>query len=78
MMPLRANVLLGLNRVIQKWSKDSSIERMHFQGLASMVRRRGGMRGLRASNKFLEQLLYWYVFVKDFFFDSTSRLGQWN
>jgi hypothetical protein len=28
-------------------------------GLASMVRNRGGMRGMRASSPFLEKVLYW-------------------
>ncbi|KAF7115224.1 hypothetical protein CNMCM5793_001651 [Aspergillus hiratsukae] len=45
--------------VIEKWSKDASIERMHCMGLASMVRNRGGMRGMRASSPFLEKVLYW-------------------
>ncbi|EAW10094.1 uncharacterized protein ACLA_045590 [Aspergillus clavatus NRRL 1] len=48
--------------VIEKWSKDASIERMHCKGLASMVRNRGGMRGMRASNPFLEKVLYWVDF----------------
>jgi hypothetical protein len=26
-----------------------------------MIKQRGGMRGLRASNQFLEKVLYWYV-----------------
>ncbi|PKX93177.1 uncharacterized protein P174DRAFT_513589 [Aspergillus novofumigatus IBT 16806] len=45
--------------VIEKWSKDPSIERMHCMGLASMVRNRGGMRGMRASSPFLEKVVYW-------------------
>ncbi|GIJ82447.1 hypothetical protein Asppvi_000955 [Aspergillus pseudoviridinutans] len=45
--------------VIEKWSKDASIERVHCMGLASMVRNRGGMRGMRASSPFLEKVLYW-------------------
>ncbi|KAH8428848.1 uncharacterized protein LDX57_006525 [Aspergillus melleus] len=45
--------------VIEKWSKDASIERMHFRGLASMIRNRGGMRGMRVSSPFLEKVLYW-------------------
>ncbi|KAK9580321.1 hypothetical protein V6Z92_006914 [Aspergillus fumigatus] len=45
--------------VIEKWSRDASIERMHCMGLASMVRNRGGMRGMRASSPFLEKVLYW-------------------
>ncbi|KAB8228484.1 uncharacterized protein BDW43DRAFT_303845 [Aspergillus alliaceus] len=48
--------------VIEKWSKDASIERMHFKGLASMVRNRGGMHGMRASSPFLEKVLYWVDF----------------
>ncbi|OJJ41235.1 hypothetical protein ASPWEDRAFT_34743 [Aspergillus wentii DTO 134E9] len=48
--------------VIEKWSKDASIERMHFKGLASMIRNRGGMRGMRASSNFLEKVLYWVDF----------------
>ncbi|KAL1965124.1 hypothetical protein VTN77DRAFT_6037 [Rasamsonia byssochlamydoides] len=48
--------------VIEKWSKDASIERMHVKGLALMIRKRGGMRGLRASSPFLEQVLYWVDF----------------
>ncbi|OJJ44801.1 hypothetical protein ASPZODRAFT_134940 [Penicilliopsis zonata CBS 506.65] len=45
--------------VIEKWSKDFSVEQMHFSGLASMIRSRGGMRGLHAANKFLENIIYW-------------------
>ncbi|KAE8348425.1 hypothetical protein BDV28DRAFT_143482 [Aspergillus coremiiformis] len=48
--------------VIEKWSKDASIERMHFRGLASMIRNRGGMQGMRASSPFLEKVLYWVDF----------------
>ncbi|PLB33333.1 uncharacterized protein BDW47DRAFT_96110 [Aspergillus candidus] len=48
--------------VIEKWSRDASIERMHFRGLASMLRHRGGMRGMRASCPFLEKVLYWVDF----------------
>ncbi|GAB1217566.1 hypothetical protein ATERTT37_006805 [Aspergillus terreus] len=43
--------------VIEKWSKDASIERMHFRGLASMIRNRGGMQGMRQSSPFLEKVL---------------------
>lgn len=45
---------------MEKWSKDASIERMHFRGLASMIRNRGGMQGMRQSSPFLEKVLYWY------------------
>ncbi|KAF9887596.1 hypothetical protein FE257_009809 [Aspergillus nanangensis] len=38
--------------------EDASIERMHFRGLASMIRNRGGMRGMRSSSPFLEKVLY--------------------
>ncbi|RAL05721.1 uncharacterized protein BO80DRAFT_396814 [Aspergillus ibericus CBS 121593] len=48
--------------VIEKWSKDASIERMHFRGLASMIRSRGGMQGMRLSSPFLEKVLYWVDF----------------
>ncbi|PWY93801.1 hypothetical protein BO94DRAFT_459717 [Aspergillus sclerotioniger CBS 115572] len=48
--------------VIEKWSKDASIERMHFRGLASMIRSRGGMQGMRFSSPFLEKVLYWVDF----------------
>ncbi|KAE8376514.1 hypothetical protein BDV26DRAFT_294064 [Aspergillus bertholletiae] len=48
--------------VIEKWSKDASIERMHFRGLASMIRNRGGMQGMRTSSPFLEKVLYWVDF----------------
>ncbi|CAK38515.1 transcriptional regulator family: Fungal Specific TF [Aspergillus niger] len=48
--------------VIEKWSKDASIERMHFRGLASMIRSRGGMQGMRISSPFLEKVLYWVDF----------------
>ncbi|KKK17871.1 hypothetical protein ARAM_005151 [Aspergillus rambellii] len=48
--------------VIEKWSKDTSIERMHFRGLASMIRNRGGMKTMRASSPFLEKVLYWVDF----------------
>ncbi|KAA8649201.1 uncharacterized protein ATNIH1004_005096 [Aspergillus tanneri] len=46
----------------KKWSKDASIERVHFRGLASMIRNRGGMRGMRISSPFLEKVLYWVDF----------------
>ncbi|PWY86293.1 hypothetical protein BO70DRAFT_312837 [Aspergillus heteromorphus CBS 117.55] len=48
--------------VIEKWSKDASVERMHFTGLASMIRNRGGMQGMRLSSPFLEKVLYWVDF----------------
>ncbi|RAL16527.1 uncharacterized protein BO97DRAFT_440287 [Aspergillus homomorphus CBS 101889] len=48
--------------VIEKWSKDASIERMHFRGLSSMIRNRGGMRGMRLTSPFLEKVLYWVDF----------------
>jgi hypothetical protein len=35
-------------------------------GLASMVRNRGGMRGMRASSPFLEKVLYWYAFTESY------------
>ncbi|KAK2741069.1 hypothetical protein FQN55_008473 [Onygenales sp. PD_40] len=45
--------------VIEKWSKDPTIERMHIQGIQQLVRRRGGMRAMRATSPFLENVLYW-------------------
>ncbi|OJK02574.1 hypothetical protein ASPACDRAFT_115669 [Aspergillus aculeatus ATCC 16872] len=48
--------------VIEKWSKDASIERMHFRGLSSMIRNRGGMHGMRLTSPFLEKVLYWVDF----------------
>ncbi|PYH41829.1 uncharacterized protein BP01DRAFT_360027 [Aspergillus saccharolyticus JOP 1030-1] len=48
--------------VIEKWSKDASIERMHFRGLSSMIRNRGGMQGMRLTSPFLEKVLYWVDF----------------
>ncbi|KAI9376508.1 hypothetical protein BJX61DRAFT_551600 [Aspergillus egyptiacus] len=48
--------------VIEKWSKDASIERMHFRGLASMIRNRGGMQAMQTSNPFLSNVLYWVDF----------------
>ncbi|KAL4889698.1 hypothetical protein BDV59DRAFT_210124 [Aspergillus ambiguus] len=42
--------------------EDSSIERMHFRGLASMIRYRGGMQGMRLSSPFLEKVIYWVDF----------------
>ncbi|KAH8697276.1 hypothetical protein BGW36DRAFT_427242 [Talaromyces proteolyticus] len=48
--------------VIEKWSKDPSIERMHIKGLTLMIRRRGGMRVLKAQKPFLEQVVYWVDF----------------
>ncbi|PGH02129.1 hypothetical protein GX51_04833 [Blastomyces parvus] len=48
--------------VIEKWSKDPTVERMHHQGIRQIVRRRGGMRGVRATNPFLESVLYWVDF----------------
>lgn len=44
---------------IEKWSKDVSIEQIHFNGLLPMIRSRDGMRGMRASSPFLEKVLYW-------------------
>ncbi|OJD27993.1 hypothetical protein ACJ73_00599 [Blastomyces percursus] len=48
--------------VIEKWSKDPAVERMHHQGIRQIVRRRGGMCGVRASSPFLESVLYWVDF----------------
>ncbi|KAL3480041.1 hypothetical protein BJX99DRAFT_221143 [Aspergillus californicus] len=48
--------------VIEKWSKDASIERMHFRGLASMIRNRGGMQAMQLSSPFLGKVLYWVDF----------------
>ncbi|KAL4778376.1 hypothetical protein BJX76DRAFT_343415 [Aspergillus varians] len=48
--------------VIEKWSKDESIERMHFRGLASMIKNRGGMQVMHSSSPFLEKVLYWVDF----------------
>lgn len=55
-------LLLAANDVLtseQKWSKDPSIEKMHIKGLALLIRRRGGMRALKAEKPFLEQVIYW-------------------
>ncbi|KAG2024469.1 hypothetical protein GB937_003661 [Aspergillus fischeri] len=51
--------VIEVAHTVKKWSRDASIERMHCMGLASMVRNRGGMRGMRASSPFLEKVLYW-------------------
>ncbi|KAL2816131.1 hypothetical protein BJX63DRAFT_430422 [Aspergillus granulosus] len=48
--------------VIEKWSKDASIERMHFRGLAAMVKNRGGIQGIHRSNPFLNKVLFWVDF----------------
>ncbi|OAX80062.1 hypothetical protein ACJ72_05611 [Emergomyces africanus] len=48
--------------VIEKWSKDPAVERMHNQGIQQIVRRRGGMCGMRATSPFLESVLYWVDF----------------
>ncbi|EER43481.1 conserved hypothetical protein [Histoplasma capsulatum H143] len=48
--------------VIEKWSKDLTVERMHNQGIRQIVRRRGGMSGVKASSPFLESVLYWVDF----------------
>ncbi|KAL3455161.1 hypothetical protein BJX64DRAFT_79323 [Aspergillus heterothallicus] len=48
--------------VIEKWSKDASIERMHFRGLAAMVRNRGGIQGIHISSPFLKKVLFWVDF----------------
>ncbi|EEH21980.2 hypothetical protein PABG_04191 [Paracoccidioides brasiliensis Pb03] len=45
--------------VIEKWSKDRDVERMHIQGIEQLLRRRGGMSGMRATSPFLENVLYW-------------------
>lgn len=45
--------------IVEKWSKDVSIEQIHFNGLLPMIRSRGGMRDLRESSPFLEKVLYW-------------------
>lgn len=33
---------------------------MHFQGVRHLIRRRGGMRGLRTNGQFMENVMYWY------------------
>ncbi|KAL3450877.1 hypothetical protein BJX65DRAFT_305029 [Aspergillus insuetus] len=48
--------------VIEKWSKDASIEQMHFRGLAAMVRNRGGIQGIHRSSPFLKKVLFWVDF----------------
>ncbi|KAL2832348.1 hypothetical protein BJY01DRAFT_101126 [Aspergillus pseudoustus] len=48
--------------VIEKWSKDASIERMHFRGLAAMIRNRGGIQGIHRSSPFLKKVLFWVDF----------------
>ncbi|PGH08259.1 hypothetical protein AJ79_06045 [Helicocarpus griseus UAMH5409] len=48
--------------VIEKWCKDPAVERMHIRGLENLLRRRGGMRGMRATSPFLESVLYWVDF----------------
>ena len=57
---LAFNSCVAATNISQKWSKDATIERMHVKGLAYLIRRRGGMRGLRLSSPFLESVLYWY------------------
>ncbi|EGE08119.1 hypothetical protein TEQG_06870 [Trichophyton equinum CBS 127.97] len=51
--------------VIEKWSKDSVVERTHFQGIKQLIRRRGGMQAMRtrsATGPFLEKVVYWVDF----------------
>ncbi|OJD15949.1 hypothetical protein AJ78_03854 [Emergomyces pasteurianus Ep9510] len=48
--------------VIEKWSKDPAVERMHNKGIQQIVRRRGGMCGMKATSPFLESVLYWVDF----------------
>ncbi|KAL4870659.1 hypothetical protein BDV12DRAFT_48066 [Aspergillus spectabilis] len=48
--------------VIEKWSRDASVERTHFRALASMIRNRGGMQAMHTSSPFLGKVLYWVDF----------------
>ncbi|KAL5334437.1 hypothetical protein BJX70DRAFT_402571 [Aspergillus crustosus] len=48
--------------VIEKWSKDASVERTHFRALASMIKNRGGMQAMHTSSPFLGKVLYWVDF----------------
>ncbi|EEQ28438.1 hypothetical protein McanMca71_004741 [Microsporum canis] len=51
--------------VIEKWSKDSVVERTHFQGIKQLIRRRGGMQAMRTrspTGPFLEKVVYWVDF----------------
>ena len=50
--------LAMLTKISQKWSKDAT-ERVHIQGTTQMIRKRGGMKGMRATSPFLESILYW-------------------
>ncbi|EEP80771.1 predicted protein [Uncinocarpus reesii 1704] len=51
--------------VIEKWSKADNVESLHIRGLIQLLRRRGGMRGMRAASptsQFMEKVLYWVDF----------------
>ncbi|KAI1928136.1 hypothetical protein LOZ66_005311 [Ophidiomyces ophidiicola] len=51
--------------VIEKWSKDDNVENMHIRGLTQLLKKRGGMRGMRATSPtshFMEKVLYWVDF----------------
>ncbi|KAL4879786.1 hypothetical protein BJY04DRAFT_192953 [Aspergillus karnatakaensis] len=48
--------------VIEKWSRDASVERTHFGALASMIRNRGGMQAMHTTSPFLGKVLYWVDF----------------
>ncbi|WEW55549.1 hypothetical protein PRK78_000980 [Emydomyces testavorans] len=51
--------------VIEKWSKDDNVEHMHIRGLTQLLKRRGGMRGMRfatPTSRFMEKVLYWVDF----------------
>ncbi|KAK2875358.1 hypothetical protein FQN49_001652 [Arthroderma sp. PD_2] len=64
----------SLTVIEQKWSKDSVVERTHFQGIRQLIRRRGGMQAMRTrspTGPFLEKVVYWV----DFCCASNSILG---
>ncbi|KMU72280.1 hypothetical protein CISG_02929 [Coccidioides immitis RMSCC 3703] len=51
--------------VIEKWSKADSVESLHIRGLIQLLKRRGGMRGMRIAgptSQFMEKILYWVDF----------------
>ncbi|PGH27092.1 hypothetical protein AJ80_01279 [Polytolypa hystricis UAMH7299] len=51
--------------VIEKWSKYPEVEQKHIRGITELVRKRGGMQGMRATSSFLESILYWVDFSCD-------------
>lgn len=43
----------------QKFTNNLEGERMHYKGMVHMIKQRGGLKGIRKSNRLLEALFYW-------------------